>query len=292
MGKLFLQWQGLIISALTWSLLPVTLIYFLGSKQTYFKRELYSRRFPELRVLFTFGEFPGSGHVTVDSSMHVGHGEGYWNSPSEPHLTFTPFTDCQSVSVSKAIPLLHGYHVWLFRLLRFPSHVKFRFVPAGLSVRLSQNLRWHSNTAGGSVYSVFHWQVLSRLSFGQPWPSVAFLILYRRSRHAHLRNSWLNLTSLFFLHQTPIFLISFFTQSHIAVVSDSFIGITVIYHEYRASSPRFSSVFYLVLVLLMQDWNTATVSLIRWYYNRIRGGSTPPSQNPNPMFLYLISLLS
>ena len=187
-GKVFLQWQGLLISALTWSSLPVTLMYFRGSAQTYFKRELYSRRFPEPRVLLTSGEFPGSVHLTVSSSTHVGHGEGFWSSPSAPHLILTPVTDFQSVSVSKAMPLLHGYHVWLLRLLLFPSHVKFRFVPAGASVRLSQNFRWHSNTAGGSVYSVFHWQLLSRLSVGRS-VDPDFLILYRRSRHAHLGNS-------------------------------------------------------------------------------------------------------
>ena len=69
MGKLPLQWQGFRISASTWSVLPVTLMYFRGSEQTYFKRESYSKRFPELRVLFTFGEFPGSGQNTQVQHM-------------------------------------------------------------------------------------------------------------------------------------------------------------------------------------------------------------------------------
>ena len=183
-GKLPLQWQGLRISASTWSVLPVTLMYFRGSEQTYFKRESYSKRFPELRVLFTFGEFPGSGQKTV--STHVGQGEGYSIFPSMRHFTFNPVEEVfQSVSARRAIPSLHGYHVLLLRCLRFPSHMKFKFVPAGLSVRLSQYFRWHSNTAGGSVYSVFHLQLLSRVSLvSSDVPD--FLILYRRSRQAHL----------------------------------------------------------------------------------------------------------
>jgi hypothetical protein len=87
-GKVFLQWQVLSIYEVRLAPLPLILIHFLGSKQTYLRMAPYPRVEPLAKVLFTPSELPGSGQLTVERQSV--QEEGYARLPSASQLTFTP----------------------------------------------------------------------------------------------------------------------------------------------------------------------------------------------------------